>query len=138
MEKPIAFASHSLAPAERKYSHIEKEGLAVIYGVKRFHQYLWGRPFTVYSVHKPLQYLFSESLPVPIMASGRIIRWALTLSAYEYRIEYRPAGKMGNADGLSRLPVEEAPDVVPLPRDVVLMMETLADTDSPVTQLVYH
>ena len=65
------------------------------------------------------------------MASGRIMRWALTLSAYEYRIEYRPAGKMGNADGLSRLPVEEAPDVVPLPGDVVLMMETLADTDSP-------
>ena len=65
------------------------------------------------------------------MASGRIMRWALTLSAYEYGIEYRPAGKMGNADGLSQLPVEEAPDVVPLPGDVVLMMETLADTDSP-------
>eukprot|EP00731_Ephydatia_muelleri_P025722 Em0017g805a len=95
VKKPIAFASRSLAPAERKYSHIEKE--------------------------------------VPIMASGRTMRWALTLSAYEYRIEYRPAGKMGNADGLSRLPVEEAPDVVPLPRDVVLMMETLADRDSPVT-----
>eukprot|EP00731_Ephydatia_muelleri_P020722 Em0013g449a len=108
VEKPIAFASHSLAPAERKYSHIEKEGLAVIYGVKRFHQYLW----------------------VPIMASGRIMRWALTLSAYEYRIEYRPAGNMGNADGLSQLPVEEAPDVVPLPGDVILMRETLADTDS--------
>ena len=86
----------------------------------------------MYSGHKPLQYLFSESRPVPIMASGRIMRWELTLSPYEYRIEYRPAGKMANADGLSRLPVEEAPDVVPLPGDVVLMMETLADTGSPV------
>ena len=133
VEKPIAYASRSLAPAEKKYSHIEKEGLAVIYGVKRFHQYLWGRPFTVYSDHKPLQYLFSESRPVPVMASGRIMRWALTLSAYEYRIVYRSAGKQGNADGLSRLPVEEAPEVVPLPGDLVLMMEALADTDSPVT-----
>ena len=133
VEKPIAYASRSLAPAEKKYAHIEKEGLAVIYGVKRFHQYLWGRPFTVYSDHKPLQYLFSESRPVPVMASGRIMRWALTLSAYEYRIVYRSAGKQGNADGLSRLPVEEAPEVVPLPGDLVLMMEALADTDSPVT-----
>ena len=60
-ERPIAFASHSLAPAEKKYSQIEKEGLAIIYGVKRFHQYLLGRYFIVYSDHKPLQYLFSES-----------------------------------------------------------------------------
>ena len=40
---------------------------------------------------------------------------------------------MGNADGLCQLPVEEAPYVVPLPGDVVLTMETLADTGSPVT-----
>ena len=46
---------------------------------------------------------------------------------------YRPAGKQGNADGLSRLPVEEAPEVVPLPGDLVLMMGALANTDSPVT-----
>ena len=139
MEKAIAYASRSFAPAEMKYSHIEKEGLAVIYGVKKFHQYLWGRPFTEYSDHKPLQYLFSESCPVPVMASGRIMRWALTLSAYEYQ----KTGKQGNADGLSRLPVEEAPEVVPLPGDLVLMMEALMfilqDFSIDVTlQLLYH
>ena len=47
MEKPIAYASRSLAPAVQKYSHVENEGLVVIYRVKRFHQYLWSRPFTV-------------------------------------------------------------------------------------------
>ena len=85
-ERLVAFASRSLAPAERKYSQIEKEGLAIVYGVKRFHQFLLGRHFMVYSDHKPLQYLFSESRPVPAMASARIQRWALTLSAYNYHI----------------------------------------------------
>ena len=45
-EGPIAFASRSLSPAERKYSKLDKEALAIIFGVKRFHQYLFGRTFT--------------------------------------------------------------------------------------------
>ena len=80
-ERPIAYAARSLAPAERKYSHIEKEGLAVVFGVKKFHQYLLGKKFVVFSDHKPLQFLFCETRPVPPMASARIQRWALTLSA---------------------------------------------------------
>ena len=73
-EKPVAFASRSLSPAEKKYAQLEKEGLAIVFGVKKFHQYLMGRRFTIYSDHKPLQHLFSESRPVPAMASARIQR----------------------------------------------------------------
>ena len=50
-DKPIAFSSHFLAPAEKKYSQLEKEGLAVILGVKRFRQYLLGRSFTIVSLY---------------------------------------------------------------------------------------
>ena len=57
-DKPVAFASRSLAPAEKRYAQLEKEGLAIIYVVKKFHQYLFGRKFTIYSDHKPLQHLF--------------------------------------------------------------------------------
>ena len=133
-ERPIAYASRSLAPAERKYSHIEKEGLAVVFGVKKFHQYLLGRKLVVFSDHKPLQFLFCETRPVPPMASARIQRWALTLSAYNYQIVYRPSQLQANADGLSRLPLKgEEPGDDPLPGDTILMMESLSNADSVVT-----
>ena len=45
-ERPIAYASRSLLVAERKYSQLDKEALAIVYGVKRFHQYVHGRMFT--------------------------------------------------------------------------------------------
>ena len=74
-DRPISFSSRSLATAEKKYSHLEKEGLAVIFAVKRFRQYLLGRSFTIVSDHKPLQYLFGESRVTPALASARIQHW---------------------------------------------------------------
>ena len=71
-EHPIAFASRSLSPAERNYAQLDKEGLAIVFGVKSFCQYLLGRHFTIYSDHKPLQHLFSEKKAIPAMASARI------------------------------------------------------------------
>ena len=55
-------------------------------GVDKFHQYRYGKYFTILSDHKPLQYLFNEERPVPPMASSRVQRWAFTLSAYSYSI----------------------------------------------------
>ena len=108
-----------------KCSQLNKEALAIIFGVKKFHHYLYGRRFTILSDHKPLKYLFDYNCPIPAMASARIERWALTLSAYQYEIEYKPGSEHANADVFSRLPLAEAPKTVPLPGDTVLLMEAL-------------
>ena len=81
-ERPIAYASRSLSVAERKYSQLDKEALAIVHGVKHFHQYVYGRSFTILSDHKPLMYIFDETKSVLLMASARIQRWALTLGGY--------------------------------------------------------
>ena len=124
-EQPISFASRTLSPAEKNYAQLDKEALAIIFGVKKFHQYLYGRKFSIQSDHKPLQYLLGETRGVPAMASARIQQWALTLSAYDYTIIYKPGAKMANADALSRLPLPVQPADVPLPGDVIFMLEAL-------------
>jgi len=53
-DQPVAYASRTLAPAECNYSQLKKEGLAIIFGVKRFHSYLFGCKFVTLSDHKPL------------------------------------------------------------------------------------
>ena len=126
-EKPVAYASRTLTTGERNYSQLEKEGLALIYGVRKFHNYLFGRTFTLCTDHKPLQSLLNESKPIPCMASAHIQRWALTLASYEYTIKYKSGPANTNADALSRLPLPNtSTSEVPIPSELVLLMEHMS------------
>ncbi len=89
-ERPIGFVSRTLTVAEKNYSQLEKEGLAIVFGVKKFHKYLYGRKFVICTDHKPLLSLLNELKAVPQMASQRIMRWAIILGAYEYVILTEP------------------------------------------------
>ena len=111
-EQPVSYCSRTLTAAERNYAHIEKEGLALVYSVKKFHQYLFGNQFSLKTDHKPLLGLFSEEKGLPTRAAARILRWALQLSAYQYKLEYRPGHSNANADALSRLPIDFHPEEV--------------------------
>ncbi len=129
--QPVAFASRTLAPAEKRYAQVDREGLAIVFGVTKFRQYLLGRQFTIISDHKPLIHLFGHSRAIPPMASARIQRWALILSAYNYTILHRAGKDNADADALSRLPLPECPAEVPLPGETILLHDTLRST--PVT-----
>ena len=104
-ERPVAYASRTLSPAERNYAQIEKEALGIIFGVTKFHKFLYGRKFTLVTDHKPLLTLLGPKSQIPPLAAARLQRWALILTAYNYDTQYCPSDKHGNANGLSRLPV---------------------------------
>ncbi|CAC5379593.1 unnamed protein product [Mytilus coruscus] len=105
-ERPIAFASRSLNKAERNYSHIDKEALGIIFGVKKFHTYLYGRKFTLITDHMPLVSIFNPKKGISTTSAARLRRYALFLSGYTYDIEYKNTNKHTNADALSRIPQE--------------------------------
>jgi hypothetical protein len=105
VERPVAFASRTLTKAEQNYPQIEKEALAIIFTLKKYHKYIYGRKFTLYTDHKPLTSIFSPTRKVPSMARARIQRWALILAAYQYDLKFRKCVNNIPADVLSRLPL---------------------------------
>ena len=103
-ERPIAYASRTLTKSEKNYAQIEKEALAIVFGIKRFHKYLLGRRFTLITDHKPLVTILGPKTGVPTMAACRMQRWAVLLSQYDYDIQHRKSEDNAVADALSRLP----------------------------------
>ena len=95
---PVAYASRDLTETEQRYSHIEKEAIAIHWGCRHFHLYLYGHPFTVYTHHKPLVPLFKGSTSKP---PPRIEIWILQLKEYQLQVERTP-GLQNPADYLSR------------------------------------
>ena len=102
---PIAFSSCTLSSIEANYLQIEKGALSIVFGVKRFHIYLYGRQFTLLTDHKPLCNVLGPMKGVPTLAAACLQGWAVLLSAYRYDIRYKSTQDHANADCLSRLPL---------------------------------
>lgn len=96
--RPIAYASRGLNKAEKNYPTIEKELLAVVWSVKYFRPYLYGRRFKIQTDHRPLIYLFNMRDP-----SSRLLKFRLCLEEYNYSVEYIKGCHNSAADALSRL-----------------------------------
>lgn len=101
-ERPIAFGSRLLNKHEIFYSQIEKEAASIIFGVKKFFQYLYGKKFLLCTDHKPLLCIFGSKRGLPVFAANRLQRWAHILSAFDYDIQYVSSAN-NCADYLSRL-----------------------------------
>lgn len=108
--RPIAFASKTLTASEKNYSQIEREGLALVFGVKKFHRYLFGRKFILVTDHKPLLMVMGPKGHIASVSSSRLHRWAVILSAYDFNLEFRPTEKHANVDYLSRFSLPDTTD----------------------------
>lgn len=108
--KAIAYASRTLTKTERSYSQIEREALALIFAVKHFHRYIFGKKFTLVTDHKPLLAIFGSKKGIAVHAANRIQRWQLILHAYQFDIKYTSTTDFGYVDVLSRLIKDRPPE----------------------------
>ena len=98
---PVAYASRKLLTREQAYSAIERECLALVWGIGKFQVYLEGREFILETDHQPLVYINQAKC-----INSRIMRWALSLQPFRFRIEAIPGSENVGADFLSRMYTE--------------------------------
>ena len=87
--KTISHASRSLTPAEKSYSQIEKEALALVFAITKFHKMIFGRRFKLHTDHKPLLAIFGKKTDIALHQANRLQRWAVQLLAYDFDISSR-------------------------------------------------
>lgn len=102
-ERPIIHAATSLNKAEKNYPQIEREALALVFAVKKFHRYIFGRKFELRMDHKPLLAIFGSKAGIPVIKANRLQRYALILLAYNFEIKYISTDSFAYADFISRL-----------------------------------
>jgi transposase InsO family protein len=112
--RPVLFAARSLTPAEVNYSIIEKELLAVVFALRRFHFYTLGRPIEILTDHQPLLGAARNAL---LRENPRLDRLFDQIIAYDLKWTYVPGRTNFLPDYLSRLPAEM---VRPLAVDLVM------------------
>lgn len=98
VEKPIAYGSYVLTPAQRRYCTTRKELLAIIRFTRQFRHYLLGRRFVLRTDHSSLAWLMGFK-----NIEGQLARWLEELSSYDMVVQHRPGVKHADADGLSRI-----------------------------------
>ena len=98
LDHPISYFSRKLLPRECNYSTIEKECLAIKLSVEAFQVYLTGRPFTIQTDHRALQWLDNMK-----DSRSRLTRWSLSLQPFKFNVEHRKGRDNANADTLSRI-----------------------------------
>ena len=94
---PIAFASKKLSPAQSSYATTEKECLAIVWALEKFHCYLYGRLFKIQTDHSPLAFLKTAKL-----SNAKLMRWALKLQPFTFTVQAIPGKANVGADYLSR------------------------------------
>ena len=103
VEKVVCFFSRTLNEREKGWPQVQKEALAIVEAVKRFHKYIYGRKFVLVTHHQPLKSIFDRNKALPNHTLNRLQNYAIFLQGYDYEVKYQKGTCIGNADGLSRL-----------------------------------
>ncbi|GFO40351.1 transposon ty3-i Gag-Pol polyprotein [Plakobranchus ocellatus] len=125
--QPVAYCSRSMTEAEQRYAQIEKETLAIVYSLERFHQYVYGRKTHVFTDHKPIVAIFKKPFE---KCPPRIQRFLLRLQPYSIEINYKKGTEQVLADALSRATENNDSEVTEIPE-----REMKAFVDSVVKEL---
>jgi hypothetical protein len=96
---PVAYASKALNETQRRYAQIEKELQAIVFGCKRFHQYVYGKTITIERDHKPLENILRKPLS---QAPSRLQKMLMQVQEYDINLVYKKGSEMYLADALSR------------------------------------
>lgn len=118
--RPIAFASKALNSAELNYSTIEKELLGLVWAIRHFRPYLYGKKFEVFTDHRPLVYLFTLNDP-----SSRLTKFRLALEEYKFDVLYKKGSENVVADALSRISIEDLKALTPQTSFVCTRAQTI-------------
>ncbi|GFX57862.1 hypothetical protein TNCV_3068291 [Trichonephila clavipes] len=97
--QPVAYGSVSLTQTQQRHAQIEKELMAVIYGLEHFNYYTYGRIVTIQTDHKPILELSKKPYDT---ISARLQRLLLRLNKHNIQLEYVPGKNLTIADALSR------------------------------------
>lgn len=108
--KYIAFAATSLNGAQKNYAATKRELLGIIFALRTFHNYVYGRKFVLYTDHKALSHLFTQKNLSYVTAN-----WLDTLLDYDFDVRHRPGINMVLPDALSRMFNERLPEGVEEP-----------------------
>ena len=119
INRAIAYASRMLKPPERKYTATELEGLAIVWAVDQFKQYLYGQKFKIECDHNPLVYIQNMK-----NQKSRVCRWRDSLTQYDYEIVYKKGKLNVKADALSRAEVDKTQNEVDNPVKVISTIES--------------
>lgn len=114
---PIAAVSRKLTKSEVNLSTIDKEAVAVMFGIRKFHDYIYGRKFLIQSDSRVLSRILDENSEIPKHTASRLAHYAITLSGYNYKIRHKPGKENAAADALSRLPMEKQEEFAPTAED---------------------
>lgn len=100
--RPVAYASQVLTNVQKRYSQIEKEAMAVVYGCEKVHHFLYGRKVLLETDHRPLIGISQKTIGY---MPPRVQRFFLRLFKYDFTLQFVPGKRLLLADMLSRAPV---------------------------------